>query len=224
MKINEKERAMNLEHIDLLNSAVLVIDVQNDYFHEEGAMGRMHLHASEGANDIFTAQKVVPRLESFVTGARQLGRPIIFVRSEYSRWTDSRVFKTRHLATGVDFTQQVRPGTWGAEFYRIAPRPEDCIVTKYRHSAFIDTNLDLILRSIGISTIVLTGIATNICVESTARDGFMKDYYVVLIDDCCAAWSVKEHESALFNVRTAFGVVARSEELLRSWRVAKEVQ
>lgn len=214
---------MSLEHIDISNSAVLVIDIQNDYLHEEGAMGKVHVVAKEGENDVFTVQKIIPKVQTFLTQARRLGIPIIFIRSEYSDWTDSLVFKTRHLLTGVDYSEQCRPGTWGAEFYKLAPKRGDFVITKHRHSAFIDTNLELVLRSIGIRTIVLTGIVTNICVESTARDGFMKDYYVVLVDDCTAAWSVREHEAALFNVKTAFGVVASSQEVTRAWRTANKI-
>ena len=213
---------MNLEDIDISNSAVVVIDIQNDFFHEEGAMGKANVVDKPGSNSVFTVQKIVPRVQNLLTEARQLCVPVIFIRSEYSKWTDSASFKKRGMTGGADFRMHCRPGTWGAEFYRVAPEPDDFIVIKHRHSAFIDTDLELVLRSSGIKTIVLTGIATNVCVESTARDGFMKDYYVVLVDDCTAAWSVREHESALFNIGAFFGVVASSQEVIQAWHANKK--
>lgn len=212
---------MNLESIDIARSAVIVIDIQNDFFHENGAMGKANVVAKPGANDVFTVQKIVPSVQRFLAQARQSGIPVIYVRSEYSKWTDSPSFKKRGLS-GADFSMHCRPGSWGAEFYRVTPEPDDFIVTKHRHSAFIDTDLELVLRSVGIRTIVLTGIATNVCVESTARDGFMKDYYVVLVKDCTAAWSKREHEAALFNIGTYFGAVASSQEIAETWQTTRK--
>ena len=63
------------------------------------------------------------------------------------------------------------------------------MILKRRYSGFIGTELDVILRSRGRKTLVMTGIATNGCVEATARDGFMHDYYIVMVDDCCACYS-----------------------------------
>jgi ureidoacrylate peracid hydrolase len=213
---------MSLDYVDIKNSALLIIDIQNDYLHEKGAMGKHHVVVKEGDNDIFTVQKIVPKVKYIAVQARKLGIPVIFIKSEYSKWTDSPVFKTRHRLLGVDYTEQVRPGTWGAEFYQISPEPEDCVVIKYRHSAFIGTNLDLVLRSIGIKTIVLTGVTTNTCVQSTARDGFMNDYYVVMVEDCVAAWSKREHEAGLSDINTAFGVVANSQEVIDAWQAVRK--
>ena len=73
------------------------------------------------------------------------------------------------------------------------------------------------LRSTGIKSLILTGVATNVCVESTARDGFMKDYYIVMVSDCTAAESTAEHEAALHNIRNYFGAVASSDKIMAAW-------
>ena len=100
----------------------------------------------------------------------------------------------------------------------MAPRAGDAVVTKHRFGAFTGTDLDVILRSQGIKTVVMTGIATNICVESTAREAFMRDYFVVLADDACAAYSRAQHDTTLANIDIAFGVVHKTEELIEHWR------
>jgi nicotinamidase-related amidase len=83
------------------------------------------------------------------------------------------------------------------------------------------TNLDLILRSTGISSLIMTGVASNNCVDCTARDGFMNDYYIVFVDDCTAATNAAIHAATLANIESLFGIVVQSEQVLREWRTIK---
>jgi ureidoacrylate peracid hydrolase len=96
------------------------------------------------------------------------------------------------------------------------------VVKKHRYSGFVDTDLDVILRSSGIRSLIMTGIATSGCVEATARDGFMKDYYIVLIDDCCGSYSKDLHDGTLQNIRDAYGAVASGEDVVAVWRNTKK--
>ncbi|MDB5055744.1 MAG: isochorismatase hydrolase, partial [Bacilli bacterium] len=109
-------------------------------------------------------------------------------------------------------------GSWGAEFYEVAPLPGDIVVKKHRFSAFINTRLESVLRALKIETLVLTGVSTNICVESTARDGFMLDFRIVLMKDACAAFSQEEHDMSLKTIDTYFGMVARTNEVISFWQ------
>ena len=97
----------------------------------------------------------------------------------------------------------------GAEFYRVEPEAGEPVVVEHRYSAFVDTGLELILRSRGIRSVVLIGVATNVCVESTARDAYRRDYCVTLADDCSATYDAK-HAATLHNLDDHFGVVAAS--------------
>lgn len=111
-------------------------------------------------------------------------------------------------------------GDWGFELCPgIGPQnsSHEIIIRKHRYSGFVNTELDLILRSRGIQTVVMTGVATNVCVESTARDAFMRDYFVVLLQDCCATYSKEEQEATLKNIDTYFGEVVSSKELAALW-------
>ncbi len=87
------------------------------------------------------------------------------------------------------------PGAWNGDFYQIKPRPDEAIVTKHRYGAFEGTDLDLILRSRGIRSVIMTGVATNVCVETTARQAFLRDYYVVFTNDCSATFSQAQHDA-----------------------------
>lgn len=193
------------------HAAVLVIDMQNDFCHEDGIIAR------QGRNMTFK-KAMAPRLVKFLSAARNNHVPVIFIRQENYRETLSDVAMEQKRRTQPVYGKLIcRRGSWGARFYAVAPEPNEVVITKHRYSAFIDTNLDLILRSMGIRTLILTGVATNACVESTARDGFMKDYYIVFLRDCTATSTLEDHEATLRNINTYFGVVATSDELVDIW-------
>jgi ureidoacrylate peracid hydrolase len=204
------------EKVSKENAALIVIDVQNDFCHPEGS-------GALNGGDVSPCVEMVPRLVRFIDAARDAGAPVIFVRAIHNDWTTSPA----RIAQRTKNKQEVLTcweGTWGAEFYVVQPLPGECIVTKHRFSAFINTDLSLILRSQGIKTIIMTGVATSGCVESTARDGFMLDYYMMFVGDC-AAQSVSQgrHEMTLRNMR-GFGDVCTAEEIEQIWAVQAGAQ
>lgn len=198
---------------------VITVDVQNDFCHSEGFLGR--LGAPMG--DI---QAMVPGLARFLDAARERGMPIMHVISHHDEEYASPVVTEQKLRHGLPMEQDGRPlrdaryclkGTWGAELYGIDARPGEEIVIKHRYSAFKGTNLDLLLRSAGIQTVILTGVATNACVESTGRDAYMHDYYLVFVSDGTATTSPAAHQASLANIDQFFGQVASIDEIVGAW-------
>jgi ureidoacrylate peracid hydrolase len=187
-------------------TALIVVDVQNDFCHNEGIFGKRNFNLS-------SVEKAVNNILHFIDQCRQYRLPIILVRTLHSRWTDSESWIGR-LEGAAREMPICRPETWGAEFYKVKPLAGDCIVTKHRFSGFVGTDLDLVLRSQGIETLLMTGVATNVCVETTARDGFNRDYRIILVEDCCAAFSEGEHASTITNISKYFGIVTSSEVLV----------
>ncbi len=189
------------------HSALLVVDVQNDFCHPEGGMAKQ-------SRDVSLMGAMVPRLLSLIDRARQVNLPIIFIKASHSRWTNSPVWLSKKSSLENPICEK---GSWGAEFYKVAPREGDWVISKHRFSAFIDTDLDLILRSRGIETLIMTGVATNVCVDCTARDGYQRDYYIVFLDDCTASFSLEDHKATLSNIDRFFGTVATSEQVVEAW-------
>jgi ureidoacrylate peracid hydrolase len=114
----------------------------------------------------------------------------------------------------------VQEGTWGADFYGdLRPNGQGVEVTidKHRYSACVGTRLDQILRSNGIETIVVAGVATSGCVESSVRDAFMLDYYVVVAGDACGDYDVVRHEAALRKMDLSFGYVVTVDDIETTW-------
>jgi ureidoacrylate peracid hydrolase len=191
-------------------AALVVIDVQNDYCHEAGALGR--------DRDMSAVHAAVDRLLGLVDVARGAGVPVIWVRTQHDRWTDSASWLTRRIRGGGEICAT---GSWGAEFYRVAPAPDECVVVKHRYSAFVGSRLPVVLEALGRPTVVVAGVTTNVCVESTARDAFMHDHEVVLVEDCAAALTKAEHDAAVHNIRTYFGRVVDAATLEHAWSPAR---
>jgi nicotinamidase-related amidase len=109
------------------------------------------------------------------------------------------------------------PGTPGHEFVaELAPRPGELVVRKYRSSAFWGTNLELLLRSNGIKTVVVGGCTTEGCVESTARDALFSDHYVVIADDCVGSDDKQQHDASMLLMRHRFDL-AKADEISAVW-------
>lgn len=167
--------------------------------------------------DISQIRDIIPRIAEVISQLKQINVKILYIITHHSPWTTSKTWANRiqHLK-GIDFCI---PGTWGAEIVdELEPFENDIIIIKHRYSAFVNTNLPLILRSLDIKTLLIAGTATNVCVESTARDAFMLDYEVITLRDCVAGPSNEQHNASLKNLETYFGRVADSRQIINELR------
>ncbi len=199
------------ELVDPGHTAVLVIDMQNDFCSEKGAL-------SGRGVDTSSVREMAPVLAGFLTGARSSGVQIIHTRNIHSGWTDSPVLKRRKK----DSARSTVIGTWGAEWFEkheeFTPCEGEYVIAKYRYSAFIGTNLEQVLHARGIRALIMTGTTTNVCVESTARDGSMLDFHVVLLSDCTATGSGEAiYAATLKNIDAYFGTVTTSDSVMKAW-------
>ena len=199
--------------LDPGTTALLVIDVQNDYVDPNGALGRA------GA-DMTACVRMIPRLERFLAAAREAGVFVVHTRNWHRPETDSEAWRDRLDRSGSWADRPGQAGTWGAEPYRIEPRDGEEVIRKFRYDAFLGTNLEYLLRARRIRTLVCTGVTTNVCVESTARAAHMRDFHVVLVEDCCASTEPELHQATVENVRRHFGVIASAADLEAAWRVS----
>lgn len=194
-----------------LPDALVVVDVQNDFCHVEGAMAR------RGA-EVNGAEEVAETIERLASAFRRAGKPVIYIRTEHGEWTNSAAWTRRldgsDLAAGDDNPPICAEGSWGAQFYVIRPTELDRVITKHRYSAFFGTELETVLRAKGVQSVAITGVATNVCVEATARDAFMRDFETLVVREGCAANHPDEHEWGLRNINTYFGSVVSAARLL----------
>lgn len=204
------------------NAALIVIDMQNDFCAPGGLVAK-------GGRDVSAAQEMATRLPELIAAARAAGVLIVFVRNVYT--TDGNFYLSdvwleqaaRKQGGGYTSIPVCAEGSWEGDFYGdVRPQPGDVVVTKHRYSAFYNTDLDTILRANGVRTIIMTGVSTNVCVETTAREGFIRDYYVVLVADGTAAYTPEEHKKTLKDIDRYFGEVTTITELTAIWAERKE--
>jgi ureidoacrylate peracid hydrolase len=190
--------------------ALVIIDVQNDYCHDNGALNKFGRKVSD-------IRRIVPRLKQVVEKARQTQIPVVHVRMASDERAKSDAYlEHRSRRSGAD-RGVCREGTWGADFYEIEPRPGEPVVTKSRYSAFVKTNLETVLQAQGVKTVILGGVTTDVCVESTARDAFMRDYYVLFLSDCTGVDDPVVQQATLERIDRYFGHVVSSDDVVKAW-------
>lgn len=197
---------------DPSRAALIVIDPQHDFCSPRGAM------AQRFGFDMKEIGEAVPRLNELIETCRTTGVAVVWVREIFA---DDKMLPNQKAIWGAgDDIWLIREDGHGIDWYdqMIAPRDDESVITKWQYDGFADTELHLLLQSRGIDTLLMTGFTTNVCVETTARHGYMKGYHIVLVSDCAGAPTPAEHESAVFNIGTYFGKVATSEELNKVWR------
>ncbi len=199
------------EKVDPKTAALIVVDVQNDFCASGGFFDNL-------GEDLSHIQATVPEINAVINEARKAGVTVIFIQAVYDLEFISPVMAEQRERRGRGEVSPCHTGTSGVDFFEVKPFPGDLIVRKHRYSAFIGTDLDLILRSRAIKTLIMAGVATNVCVESTARDGYMHDYYIVFLEDCSATTDKDLAASTLENVRRYFGVVCSSKEVINIWK------
>jgi ureidoacrylate peracid hydrolase len=191
--------------------ALVLVDVQNEFCHPDGVFGR------KGC-DLDPITNMMTALNRLVLSAREKGVPVVFIQNVEDDNTDSFAWKMRPDAKEDSANEGVcRRGTWGTELYGFTQQEGDILVQKNRFSGFLNTPLDSILKNKGIETLVFTGVATNICVETTARHASILDYHVILAHDACATWYPDLQEATCKNIRLWFGKVADSKEITSAW-------
>ena len=215
--------------IDAAQTAVIVVDMQNDF----GAEGGMfHL----AGIDISMIRAAVAPTAKVLTAARNEGIKIIYLKMAFkpdlsdAGPSDSPLF-TRGLKrfrfgtrvkapNGADSRIFIRD-TWNTDILsELTPRAQDIVLYKNRFSGFYETELDSMLKQLGIKYLIFTGCTTSVCVESTIRDARFRDYLPVVLADCTAEpvgndLPRSNHEASIYLIEKSFGWVSSSNDFIK---------
>lgn len=201
-------------------TGLLVIDMQNDFCHKDGFFGKGRYDAQGyGQNpvDLSLIEEMIPNLIHLVDVARSVSTKIYYVRSFHDDHYLPPMARLRNLRIGRSRTL-CPEGEWGSEqFDGFVPKPGDIVITKHVHSPFIGTNLKEILENEKIKSLIVTGVNTNVCCESTIRDGAMIGFYIIVPRDCLATYTRQAHEWSLAQIEWLWGVVTTSQEIMETW-------
>ncbi len=177
------------------SSALLVIDMQ-EYF----CNPQSHAYFKD-------ARKIVPNIQKLITTYRQQSRLVIFTRyallrtdapGPMGRWWKDVLYDDESMAPLID---------------ALDPRPQEPVIRKTQYSAFVETNLEQILKNHHVSSLVITGVLTHLCCETTARDAFMRNYDVFFVTDATASDEKRFHEASLATLSDGFTTLTTTKEV-----------
>jgi Amidases related to nicotinamidase len=185
-------------------TGLLVIDLQNAF---------LDANCAPGYGIVGAAQRIRPNLDRILETARKHHIPVIWTKSDHSAPYGGIILEK---FPAIRNDKVLWAGEPSAEFHPDMPQPasEDYIVVKHKYDAFFETDLDAILRNLGISTLLIAGVGTSVCVDSTARSAFSRDYRVALLSDCTASLDEAAHTMTLRQFRIFFGRVVNSDEAI----------
>lgn len=198
-------------NLDPATTAVVLIEYQNDFTSEGGA-----LHSA--VSEVMTSTDMLDKTKGLVAAARQAGATIMHAPITFMAGYHEISSHPYGILKGVVDGNAFVKDSWGAAIVDdLAPQPGDIVVEGKRGlDTFASTNLDFILRSKGITTIVLGGFLTNCCVESTMRTGYENGYRVITLTDCTAATSTAEHDNAITFDYPMFSLPVRADEVIKA--------
>ncbi len=216
--------------VDAANTAVIVVDMENDF----GAKGGMFDRA--GVN-ISMIQKAVGPTAKVLSAARNADIKIIYLKMGYhedlsdigAEESPNRVRHMQFMHVGDTITapngsksRMLIRDNWGTDIVpELKPQDGDIVIYKTRFSGFYKTDLDTTLKKLGVKNLIVTGCTTTICVESTVRDAMFRDYSAIVLEDCTAEpigydLPRSNHEASLLAIQKSFGWVSNSEAFMKA--------
>jgi ureidoacrylate peracid hydrolase len=195
--------------IDSKTTALVLIEYQNDFTSQGGV-----LH--DAVKEVMAKTDMLANTKRVVEGARTAGAAVMHAPISFAQGYGELSAKPYGILKGVVDGQAFVKGTWGADIVDdLVPQKGDIVIEGKRGlDTFASTNLDFILRSKGVHTIVLGGFLTNCCVESTMRTGYEHGYKVITLSDCLAATSIEQHDNAITYDFPMFSEPMTSDEFL----------
>jgi ureidoacrylate peracid hydrolase len=208
--------------IDLLKTAIIVVDMQNAFVRKGSYFDLIGI-------DVSSTEKIIGPCKNIISEARVKGIKIVYLQMAYSPDLydtgpkDSPASYKSPSLTLIHQHPELKDklcfsGSWGAEIIEeLKPEPGDIVVRKQKYDGFIGTNLDIILRTLGIKYLIYIGTATNVCVESTLRRSFFLDYFPILVSDAIIQKGSRTmQEATILNVQDNFGWVTDSIRLIKA--------
>lgn len=201
---------------DITTSALIVVDMQNDFIHPEGAIGKRAIaRESPGAkNRRGLLASTIPNVKKLATAFRKAGRPVIFIAHVLKPDYSDAAFPYWLTPSHEQFLFE---NTWGAQIIdELKPRTQEHLVIKKGFNAFSNTPLDTILRNLKVNTCVVCGVTASVCVSSTIRGGVEYNYRMILVEDATAEVQKELYEAEVKILARAFAQITNTTDLVKT--------
>ena len=199
---------------DITRSALIVVDMQNDFVHPEGAFAERAKENPAAKIDMELLASPIPEIGRLAEAFRDAGQPVVYI---------AHVVKPDYSDAAFPYWRTKRSGnrtfivedTWGAQIVDdLAPKEGEHLVVKKGYGGFANTPLDTILRNMGVNTCVVTGVTTAVCVSTTVRGGVEQNYRMILVSDATAETQKEFHEAELKTMARVFAEVKTTDEVI----------
>lgn len=219
----QRSRSATSLALDPQSTALVIVDMQEYFLNPASPYSRALESAAHGVLGYLQERGhgiVEPSLRRLLDFFRAHGLRIVYatVASELPDGSDLMpILQRRNASSRAELGEAAFPpraDAWARIVAALEPRPGELVVNKTTYSTFNSTGLDHALRSLRITSLIIGGVLTNVCVETTARDAADRGYEVVLLDDGCAAYSPEIHEATMLSFGSHFGQVRRTDEVL----------
>ncbi len=202
---------------EIEKSALLIVDMQNDFLHRDGSFGHIAREHPEAKIDIPFLTGTIPHVKKLADAFRAAGRPVIYLahmlKLDYSDATFPYWRLGMEPASG-NRTHCVE-GTWGAQIVdELQPHEGEHLIAKKGFGGFSNTPLDTVLRNMGVTTCVVSGVTTCVCVSTTVRGGLEYNYRMILVSDAVAEVDRDTHAAELTTMSRVFADVKTTDEVV----------
>ena len=219
----DKVRKIELPRLDPSEVMLLVVDMQNDFCHPDGARAKAF-----GVDAIAMPRASIPAVVELIRVARAAGVRVTVTRQVH--YPDDQARRRRRIPSHLDRRgvklELCYRGTWGTELIdemKAMVRPEDDVIIKHRASAFFETPLNTELRAKGIQVVIIAGTTTSFCIDSTIRDAYMRDYDVLVPAEAVSDTDQAAHDAVLASTDRFHGVVVRIADIAKALGVSAPV-
>jgi nicotinamidase-related amidase len=203
---------------DIVKSALVIVDMQNDFVHPDGGFAHRAREHPETKIDMPFLMSTIPHVKRLADAFRRAGRPVVYVtqvlRPDYSDAAFPYWRATKGSTSGN--RTFIVEGTWGAQIVdELKPEHGDHRVIKKGFGGFANTPLDTTLRNLGVNTCVMAGVTTCVCVSTTIREGVEYNYRMIVVSDAVAEIHRDAHEAELKTMARVFADVKSSDEVIK---------
>ena len=206
---------MTDKEADIARSALIIVDMQNDFVHPEGGFAYRARENPEDKIDMPFLMDTIPRVRRLADAFRKAGHPVVYVAHVLKPDYSDAQFPYWRVTRGSHNRTFITEGTWGAQVVdELKPHDGEHLVVKKGFGGFSNTPLDTILRNMDVNTCVVTGVTTCVCVSTTIRGGAEHNYRMIIVRDAVAEVHRDAHEAELKTMQRAFAEVKSVDEVV----------
>ena len=202
--------------MDLENVALIIVDMQNDFVHDNGFVRKSSQSIGVTKSSLNLLKRPIPYIKKLTECFRKNRKEVIYIYTAWEKDYSDVAIPLKKMSGKAREIGALVIGSWGTQIIEeLTPHETDHMVMKKAYGAFFQTPLDRILRNLSIRTMVMTGVATNFCVETTTREAVAYGYDIILVNDATATFDPEGHQATLKVIATGFGEVMSTEEVLK---------